>query len=1854
MALAVNDGVMQATYNGTPGNDTYSGTVNADDIHGLLGNDSLSGNGGNDTLEGNGGADVMSGGDGDDLLYASAPPGAYQTPYYDAVPYVVPVLDRDAIADSLTGGAGDDVISAGYGDNVDGGDGTDFLFISFQGATSSVIFNLSLVSQTIGGGTIQNIEGARWIEGSEFGDVILGEGSGWNGSAPVVFGMGGDDNLSAGYYTAALYGGDGNDSVDGRNSQYLQRVEGGAGNDTLYTNTNTSSVADGGDGDDLIYAHRTVLGGAGNDTILMVWSHYYADAAGGDGDDDIRAVDDLGVQLFGDAGHDTLTGSSITDVLDGGAGNDSVTGGAGQDWLTGGGGNDTLTGGDHPADLTGDVAVYSGGITDYQVTEDALTHIITVADLRTGSPDGADKLDRSIEALQFSEGTYLLDAILAGVGLGGVNFTGDDGADIYVGSEDGNTAIGNGGNDTFNGNGGPDTLIGNDGADQLNGGSSDDVLYAAAPFGVYKMPYYYDFIYIAPILDRDAAADTLTGGAGADLLSAGYGDNVDGGADVDTLFISFQAATAGVSFDLSLTSQTIGGGTIQNIESATWIEGSEFDDVIRGESIGWGDSSKMIFGLGGNDSLVGGSHTRGVYGGAGNDTLFNNASGPTVAEGGDGDDLIYGTKRIYAGAGNDTVQMMETYDDNAAYGGDGNDDMKAAADWASTLYGDAGDDTLTGGARNDHLYGGAGKDSMAGGGGNDRYGVDSVDDVVIEEANKGADEVYSSISYVLGANLEILSLDGSNDIDGTGNGLNNILVGNGANNRLDAGAGNDSVTAGAGADWVSGDAGNDTLEGGAGRDTVSYAGASGGVTVSLSLTASQATGGSGSDKLSGFENLTGSAFADNLTGNEVGNVIIGGASNDTMSGLTGNDSYYVDAVSDAIVELANAGSDAVFSSVSYVLADNLEALTLTGSDHLEATGNAAANGLTGNAGHNLLNGAAGNDTLAGQGGDDTYVVDGSGDVVTENVDEGTDTVRASVNHNLGLHIESLTLTGSGNLSANGNGLANILTGNGGNNALDGGAGDDTLAGGLGDDTYVVDSSSDVIVENASEGTDVVLASQSYTLADHVENLTLTGTADLYGTGNAQGNTITGTSGNNVLIGGAGADTLYGGAGNDSLVTNDGPGPTDSDVDYLYGGDGNDTLAYASFSQGQDVFDGGDGIDTLDYSDGQLRGSFTGIEILYTGGGDVAATPDALSAFQQIDAYWIKLVAGGVIDFSGKQATFHEVWSLTEDNVTVVGTAQDNIIIGNGGNDVLSGGDGNDGLVGRAYFFGVGPLTDNNVLNGDAGNDSLEGSGGNDTINGGTGDDSITSTYNSGSVDVDPELGGIDVIDGGAGWDALYYNRIYGAQGLVYDFGRGATAEGFVATNGTVFRNIEVVELWAGSGNDHFLGGLGSDKVYGGAGADTLSGAAGHDTLIGMEGDDLVLGGAGDDDLHGVAGNDTVSYSDAAAGVTVSLAVNNARQMTGGAGSDFLIGFENLIGSAFNDRLTGDSGDNVIYGGAGGDRMVGGLGNDTYYVDSAGDSVGENHLEGTDTIISSVSYSLLGRAVEILTLTGAGNLAGIGNSLNNLMTGNSGNNTLEGAAGNDMLDGGAGSDRLLGGLGDDTYYVDNAGDSVGENHLEGTDTIISSVSYSLFGRAVENFIMLGSANLSVTGNGLNNTLTGNAGNNALDGGAGSDKMMGGLGDDTYYVDHAQDNVGEAHLQGTDTIYSSVTYSLFGRAVEILTLTGSANLNGTGNSLANSLTGNAGGNRLDGAGGNDVLTGGLGADVFAFMTGSGKDTVTDFSAAQNDAINLTAYTHGVANAAIVSQFGGDVVINLGGGNTITVLSASQTDVLSHMVW
>jgi Ca2+-binding RTX toxin-like protein len=291
---------------------------------------------------------------------------------------------------------------------------------------------------------------------------------------------------------------------------------------------------------------------------------------------------------------------------------------------------------------------------------------------------------------------------------------------------------------------------------------------------------------------------------------------------------------------------------------------------------------------------------------------------------------------------------------------------------------------------------------------------------------------------------------------------------------------------------------------------------------------------------------------------------------------------------------------------------------------------------------------------------------------------------------------------------------------------------------------------------------------------------------------------------------------------------------------------------------------------------------------------------------------------------------------------------------------------------------------------------------------------------------------------------------------------------------------------------------------------------------------------------------------------------------------------------------------------------------------------ERSGEGTDRILAGVSFTLAETYVETLQLTGAGAIDAAGNSQANTLLGNGAANTLTGLGGSDVLDGGGGADRMVGGTGDDVYQVDNALDVVVEAAGEGTDTVFASAAFSLVGSDVEVLRLAGLAAINATGNDLANTLVGNdaanvltglGGHDMLDGGKGADTMIGGDGDDTFFVDNSADRTTEVSGGGTDIVYSSASFNLAGVSVETLALTGSAAINGTGNSAANTLIGNAGANTLSGLGSADTLDGGLGADKLIGGTGGDVFRFSAF-ASDADADQVTDFLSGTDQIALVS--------------------------------
>ncbi|MHB1353503.1 MAG: Ig-like domain-containing protein [Thiobacillus sp.] len=1079
------------------------------------------------------------------------------------------------------------------------------------------------------------------------------------------------------------------------------------------------------------------------------------------------------------------------------------------------------------------------------------------------------------------------------------------------------------------------------------------------------------------------------------------------------------------------------------------------DDVIfedgGNDIIDAGDGNDIVYSGADNDLVMGGNGDDTIYAGLGNDVVF----------GGDGHDAIFaegGNDVVFGGAGNDLIaggwgnDVLSGDDgDDQVYGESGNDALFGRGG-DDELAGMDGNDLLNGGLGNDLLDGGAGDDEMTGGAGDDTYVVDSAFDTVIELAGEGVDTVRSAIDHTLADTLENLTLTGTSAIYGTGNAQGNILIGNGAANVLTGLSGDDRLVGGAGADTLIGGAGDDVYFvdnagdavqelAGEGHDTV-YASVS--TVLSENVEDLTLTG-------LGSTNATGNALGNRLTGNRGDNLLDGGAGADTMTGGLGNDTYVVDDVADQTLEFAGEGVDSVQASLTWTLAENIENLVLTGTADIDGTGNALDNILAGNSGANRLDGGLGADTSAGGAGDDTYIVDHAGDSVIEQADEGIDTVLSDVSHALSAHVENLVLTGTGNTSATGNGLDNVLAGNTGDNLLDGGAGADTMAGGAGNDSYVVDNLGDTVTETADAGIDSVLASVNFVLPEHVEHLTLTGESVVDGTGNALDNILIGNEAANQLTGGDGNDQLYGNGGND--VLNGGVG-----ADHMTGGMGDD-LYY--------VDDAGDVV-----------------EEVANGGYDAVRTTISLTAPAHVE----------------------RIELLGTDNLSATGNELDNALIGNSGTNHLDGGLGADAmaggagddvyivdhagdtvaeaidqgddlvlasvsttlsdhverltLTGTADIDATGNALDN-VLNGNAGSNKLDGGAGADTMSGGAGDDNYWVDNATDTV--------FEALNEGV--DSIYSNVSYVLPEHVENL--HLIGNGDISGVGNGIDNVIV----GNGGDNHISGGGGNDLLDGAGGNDTLDGGTGKDALIGGAGDDTYLISLGDglDRIDDVAGVDTVRFGDGLSLDNVALRVSeengsytaHVRVLNAGGceqpdqGFDFSVSvdeqgryvspIENFrfadgsikafddvliktlttIGTAKTLQITTGRDDDIIYAGPRGGVVRSGTGHDIVFAGSGGDSVfgegGDDYLQGDtgDDIFDG------GCGVDVLA----------GSSGRDILRDAGGNNALFGGLQDDAIEAGIGSDFIAGGKHDDVVSTGAGHNVIAFNGGDGRDTVL---------------------------------------------------------------------------------------------------------------------------------------------------------------------------------------------------------------------
>ncbi|MEH3046359.1 family 16 glycosylhydrolase [Sphingomonas adhaesiva] len=891
-----------------------------------------------------------------------------------------------------------------------------------------------------------------------------------------------------------------------------------------------------------------------------------------------------------------------------------------------------------------------------------------------------------------------------------------------------------------------------------------------------------------------------------------------------------------------------------------------------------------------------------------------------------------------------------------------------------------------------------------------------------------------------------------------------------------------------------------------------------------------------------------------------------------------------------------------------------------------------------------------------------------------------------------------------------------LIGTVGNDAFRSLGGGDTLTGGKGDDTYYLSSSNDVVVEKSGEGIDTVYAEQKYVLGAHVENLVLSSQTAWYGGGNDLDNIMTAKFDNQQLDGGKGNDVLVSEAKYTTFIVGKGNG---SDV--IYGFDSTDKIRLDGY--------GFSSFDAVRKVASQV-GSDT---VLSLGGGETLTLRDTKVA---------SLAAANFVttkDMSGLKATFSDEFDALS-LYNKGGTWRTEY--GHGGAGSLASRTNNDEI--QIYMdadyagtgkkaLGVNPFSiDNGILTITAAptTEAAKAALGGAQYTSGLLTTKFSFTQQYGYFEIKaqmPEQKGF--------WPAFWllpndnswppeldvFEQLSKDPTTLFMSNHGVDANGkHVTTSDKI--NVDTTQ-WHTYGVD-----WGPDKLtyY----IDGIA-VATQDTPLAMKGKDmymlvnLAVGGAwGGNPDAGTVEEMKVDYVRAfATENTLSSTVNGVKtvytpgssapsvtpttttpvtttpttttpvtttpttttpvtttpttttpvttpvvttptttvstptpsapvtpvsKLTGTAAVDF------LTAKADNSELYGLGGDDVLRGGSYAVKMYGGAGNDTYYVTSASQIVVENANEGTDKVVSTISYTL-GANLETLVLDGSANINGTGNNLGNKLIGNTGDNVLTGGTGADWLDGGAGGrDTLIGGAGNDTYIVNRAGTILIEKAGEGYDSVRSTISWTL-GDNFEALALDGNANIDATGNALDNRLVGNAGNNVISGGAGNDVLdggsggldvlIGGTGNDLYIVTRTNILLVEKAGEGTDSVQSTVSWTL-GDNFENLSLAGTANINGTGNALDNRIMGNAGNNVITGGAGNDTLIGGGGTDTFVFGRNFGKDIITDYNT--NDVLQFSGFSKA---AMKIVQSGANTVIDFGGADTITLWNTQASDVQAH---
>lgn len=572
----------------------------------------------------------------------------------------------------------------------------------------------------------------------------------------------------------------------------------------------------------------------------------------------------------GSAYGDDLTGNAYANQITGGAGDDTIYALEGNDIIIGGAGRDTLSGG-----AGADTFIYAslsdattGGtleqITDFEVGTDKIDFTALSLTNVTISLSGTNYVVTGAT----QTGTISVSVVANGTVTTADLLGAPSNFNVINGTAAANILTGTAGDDEINGLGGDDQLSGREGNDRLFGGDGNDTLAG------------------------EGGDDRIDGGSGADIALYNY-------------------AASGVTIDLTVTAAQATGGagtdTLVNVEN---LFGSGFDDILRGNA-----AANVLYGGAANDQLSGREGDDVLFGGDGDDILGGDAGNDRMDGGNGADialynaatsavnvDLTIGYAQDTGGAGMDTLLNIENL-----FGSNYDDVLRGTAA-GNVMYGGAGNDQLAGREGDDTLFGGDGNDIVGGDTGNDRMDGGAGTDLALYNASTGAVTVDLGIGYAQNTGgagtdtlLNIENLFGSNYSDVLrGSASDNVIYGGTGNDQIYGREGHDTLFGGDGNDTLVGDAGNDRMEGGDGADIALYNSAAAAVSVDLSITKAQNTGGAGSDILVAIENLFGSVYSDSLKGDNGANVVYGNGGNDQIFGRGGNDVLFGDAGNDVI------------------------------------------------------------------------------------------------------------------------------------------------------------------------------------------------------------------------------------------------------------------------------------------------------------------------------------------------------------------------------------------------------------------------------------------------------------------------------------------------------------------------------------------------------------------------------------------------------------------------------------------------------------------------------------------------------------------------------------------------------------------------------------------------------------------------------------------------------------------------------------------------------------------------------------------------------------------------------------------